>query len=149
MTDILYPSKSRRFMSEVAGVRRYHRNSGRAAAAARGGVLWVAVCKDWSCNPTAWPPSSPSWKDRSVSHEGRLKPLRNNRPPPDLRVSARLHRSLWGSGTLIGLFQPSQQRLHVAHLLGERRLPHVARLVDHFKSSASKQASSSGSTPSA
>ena len=24
MTDILYPSKSRRFMSEVAGVRRYH-----------------------------------------------------------------------------------------------------------------------------
>jgi len=45
MTDILYPSKSRRFMSEVAGVRRYHRNSGRAAAAAPGGVLWVAVCK--------------------------------------------------------------------------------------------------------
>ena len=51
MTDILYPSKSRRFMSEVAGVRRYHRNSERAAAAARGGVLWVAVCKGWSCNP--------------------------------------------------------------------------------------------------
>ena len=51
MTDILYPSKSRRFMSEVAGVRRYHRNSGRAAAAARGGVLWVAVCKGWNCNP--------------------------------------------------------------------------------------------------
>ena len=51
MTDILYPSKSRRFMSEVAGVRRYHRNSGRAAAATRGGVLWVAVCKGWSCNP--------------------------------------------------------------------------------------------------
>ena len=50
MTDILYPSKSRRFMSEVAGARRYHRNSGRAAAA-RGGVLWVAVCKGWSCNP--------------------------------------------------------------------------------------------------
>ena len=51
MTDILYPSKSRRFMSEMAGVRRSHRNSGRAAAAARGGVLWVAVCKGWSCNP--------------------------------------------------------------------------------------------------
>ena len=51
MTDILYPSKTRRFMSEVAGVRRYHRNPGRAVAAARGGVLWVAVCKGWSCNP--------------------------------------------------------------------------------------------------
>ena len=51
MTDILYPSKSRRFMSEVAGLRRYHRNSSRASAAARGGVLWVAVCKGWSCNP--------------------------------------------------------------------------------------------------
>ena len=34
--------------SEVPGVRRYHRNSGRAAAAARGGVLWVALCKGWS-----------------------------------------------------------------------------------------------------
>ena len=51
MTDILYPSKSRRFMSEVAGRRRYHRNSSRACAAARGGVLWVAVCKGWTCNP--------------------------------------------------------------------------------------------------
>ena len=51
MTNILYPSKSRRFMSEVLGVRRYHSNSRRAAAAARGGVLWVAVCKGWSCNP--------------------------------------------------------------------------------------------------
>ena len=51
MTDILYPSKSRRFMSEVAGLRRYHRNSSRASVAARGGVLWVAVCKGWSCNP--------------------------------------------------------------------------------------------------
>ena len=50
MTDILYPSKSRRFMSEVAGVRRHHRNSGRASAAARGGMLWVAMCKGWSCN---------------------------------------------------------------------------------------------------
>jgi hypothetical protein len=40
-----------RALSEVAGARRYHRNSGRAAAAARGGVLWVAVCKGWSCNP--------------------------------------------------------------------------------------------------
>lgn len=51
MTNILYPSKARRFMSEVAGVRRYHHNSARAVAAARGGVLWVAVCKGWSCNP--------------------------------------------------------------------------------------------------
>jgi len=51
MTNILYPSKSRLFMSEVAGRRRYHRNSSRARAAARGGVLWVAVCKGWSCNP--------------------------------------------------------------------------------------------------
>ena len=38
-------------MSEVAGRRRYHRNSSRACAAARGGVLWVAVCKGWSYNP--------------------------------------------------------------------------------------------------
>jgi hypothetical protein len=38
-------------MSEVAGVRRYHRDPARATAAARGGVLWVAVCKGWSCNP--------------------------------------------------------------------------------------------------
>ena len=51
MTDILYPSKSRRFMAEVAGRRTYHSNSSRASAAARGGVLWVAVCKGWSCNP--------------------------------------------------------------------------------------------------
>lgn len=51
MTDILYPSKSRRFMSVVAGRRRYHRNASRACAAVRGGVLWVAVCKGWSCNP--------------------------------------------------------------------------------------------------
>lgn len=51
MTDILYPTKTRRFMSEVAGVRRYHRDPARAKAAARGGVLWVAVCKGWSCNP--------------------------------------------------------------------------------------------------
>ena len=51
MTDILYPTKTRRFMSEVAGVRRYHRNPARASAAARGGVLWVAVCKGWTCNP--------------------------------------------------------------------------------------------------
>jgi len=51
MTDILYPSKTRRFMSEVAGKRRYHLNSSRACAAARGGTLWVAVCKGWSCNP--------------------------------------------------------------------------------------------------
>ena len=51
MSDILFPTKTRRFMSEVAGVRRYHRNPARASAAARGGVLWVAVCKGWSCNP--------------------------------------------------------------------------------------------------
>ena len=51
MTDILYPSKSRRFMTEVAGRRRYHRSSLRATAAARGGVLWVAMGKGWSCNP--------------------------------------------------------------------------------------------------
>ena len=51
MTDILYPTKTRRFMSEVAGMRRYHRDPARAKAAARGGVLWVAVCKGWSCNP--------------------------------------------------------------------------------------------------
>lgn len=51
MTNILYPGKRRRFMSEVAGVRKYHNNSRRAAAAARGGVLWVAVCKGWTCNP--------------------------------------------------------------------------------------------------
>ena len=40
MTDILYPTRTRRFMSEVAGVRRYHRDAARAAAAARGGVLF-------------------------------------------------------------------------------------------------------------
>ena len=51
MTDLLYPTKTRRFMSEVAGVRRYHRAPARATAAARGGVLWVAVSKGWSCNP--------------------------------------------------------------------------------------------------
>ena len=38
-------------MSEVAGLRRYHRSRDRAVAAARGGVLWVAVCKGWSSNP--------------------------------------------------------------------------------------------------
>ena len=51
MTDILYPTNTRRFMSEVAGVRRYHRNPARAVSAARGGVLWVAVFKGWSFNP--------------------------------------------------------------------------------------------------
>ena len=51
MTDILYPTKTRRFMSEAAGVRRYHRDPARATAAACGGVLWVAVCKGWTCNP--------------------------------------------------------------------------------------------------
>ena len=38
-------------MSEVAGRRRYYRNSSRACTAARGGVLSVSVCKGWSCNP--------------------------------------------------------------------------------------------------
>lgn len=51
MTDILYPSKNRRFMSEVAGKRRYHSNLLRACEAARDGTLWVAVHKGWSCNP--------------------------------------------------------------------------------------------------
>ena len=51
MTNILNPSKTRRILSEVAGVRRYHRNPARAASAARGGVLWVPVSKGWSCNP--------------------------------------------------------------------------------------------------
>jgi hypothetical protein len=51
MTDILYPTKTRRFMSEVAGVRRYRCDPAQATAAARGGVLWVAVCKGWSRNP--------------------------------------------------------------------------------------------------
>ena len=51
MTDILYPTPTRRFMSEVGGIRRYHRNAARAVAAARGGPLWVALGKGWSCNP--------------------------------------------------------------------------------------------------
>ena len=51
MTDILYPTKTRRFKFEVAGVRSYHRDPARAMAAARGDVLWVAVYKGWSCNP--------------------------------------------------------------------------------------------------
>ena len=51
MTDILYPTKTRRFVSEVADMRRYHRDPARATAATRGGVLWVAVCKGWSCSP--------------------------------------------------------------------------------------------------
>lgn len=51
MADILYPTPTRRFMSEVAGVRRYHRNAARAVAAARGGTLWVALGKGWSRNP--------------------------------------------------------------------------------------------------
>ena len=38
-------------MSEVAGVRRYHRCVARAVIAARGGVFWIAVCKGWSCSP--------------------------------------------------------------------------------------------------
>lgn len=51
MADILYPSKNRRLMSVVAGLRRYHRNAVRASTAARGGVLWVALGNGWSCNP--------------------------------------------------------------------------------------------------
>jgi hypothetical protein len=51
MTDILDPTKTRRFISEVAGVRRYHRDAERATSAASGGVLWVAVSKGWSCSP--------------------------------------------------------------------------------------------------
>ena len=50
MTDILYPSKNRHFMSEVAGKRRYHSNLLRACEGARGGTLWIAVYKGWSCN---------------------------------------------------------------------------------------------------
>jgi hypothetical protein len=50
VTDILYPSKNRRFMSEVAGKRRYHSNLLRACEGARGGTLWIAVYKGWSCN---------------------------------------------------------------------------------------------------
>ena len=50
MTDILYPNKNRRFMSEVAGKRRYHSNLLRACEGARGGTLWIAVYKGWSCN---------------------------------------------------------------------------------------------------
>ena len=92
MTDILYPSKSRRFMSEVAGVRRYHRNSGRTAAAVAVACCGSPCAKAGAATPTAWPPSSPSSKDRSASHEGRFEPSRNNRLPPDLRVTARLPR---------------------------------------------------------
>ena len=63
MTDILYPTKTRRFMSEVAGMRRYHSHPARAVSAARGGVLWVAVSKGWSCNPDrVWPSFSLSPK---------------------------------------------------------------------------------------
>ena len=51
MTDILYPTKTQRFMSKVADARRYHRDPARAAASARWGVLWVAVRNGWSCNP--------------------------------------------------------------------------------------------------
>ena len=50
MTAIFYSTKTRRFMSEVAGVRWYHRYPARAVSAALGGVLWVAVSKGWSCN---------------------------------------------------------------------------------------------------
>jgi len=49
--DVLYPSKARRFMSEVGAVRRYHRAPLRAAAAACGGLLWVAMGRGWTCNP--------------------------------------------------------------------------------------------------
>ena len=50
-TNTLYPTKTRFFMSEVAGRRRYHCNPSRARAAARCGVLWVAMQRGWSCHP--------------------------------------------------------------------------------------------------
>ena len=49
MNDILYPSETRRFMTEAAGRRCYHRSAERALAAARGGVLWVAMGNGWTC----------------------------------------------------------------------------------------------------
>jgi hypothetical protein len=54
MTDILYPTPTRRFMSEVAGVRRYHRNAAPAVAAARGGTLWVALGEHEEANSKGW-----------------------------------------------------------------------------------------------
>ena len=51
MADIFYPTRARRFITEVAGVRRYHRDPVQAVSTARGGVLWVAVSNGWSCNP--------------------------------------------------------------------------------------------------
>ena len=51
MTPVLMPSQTRRFLSEVKGQRRYHRNAGRAQLAARGGVLWVPLGTGWSRRP--------------------------------------------------------------------------------------------------
>jgi hypothetical protein len=51
MTPVLTPSKTRRFLSEAKGQRRYHRNAGRAQLAARGGVLWVPLGTGWSRRP--------------------------------------------------------------------------------------------------
>lgn len=51
MTPVLRPSQMRRFLSEVKGLRRYHRNTKRAQLAARGGVLWVPLGTGWSRRP--------------------------------------------------------------------------------------------------
>ena len=51
MTPVLTPSQTRRFLSEVDGQRRYHRNAQRAQLAARGGVLWVPLGTGWSRSP--------------------------------------------------------------------------------------------------
>ena len=51
MADIFYPTRTRRFMTELAGVRKYHRDPVQAVSTARGEVLWVAVSNGWSCNP--------------------------------------------------------------------------------------------------
>ena len=51
MTPVLRPSQMRRFLSEVNGQRRYHRNAERAQLAARGGVLWVPLGTGWSRRP--------------------------------------------------------------------------------------------------
>lgn len=51
MPSILDPTRTRRLMTEMAGVRRYHRGAERAVAAARGGVLWVAAGKGWRRDP--------------------------------------------------------------------------------------------------
>ena len=46
------PGAGRRFVVEASNSDpATHNTPSRASAAARGGVLWVAVCKGWSCNP--------------------------------------------------------------------------------------------------